>query len=65
MGKYPKWLSRKVILALVALILEILVATGTIPVEQKELLMKLIAAIIGGYITVEGVADIVSRTKTL
>lgn len=63
MGIITKWLSRKVILTLLTVVLEILVAQGTLSPEQKELLMKLIAGIFGGYITVEGIADIISRWK--
>ena len=58
-------LSKKVIVSLVGLILSILVATGVpVPPGSEELLLKVIATIIGAFNIGQGLADGLSKGRT-
>lgn len=61
---FAKFISRKLIVALLTGIVDYLVATGQLSPELKELLITVITAIGGGYITVEGVKDIAVALKS-
>lgn len=63
MGIITKWLSRKVIVTILTGIVEISIATGSIPAELKPLLMKLVAGAGTFYVLIEGLADVISRLK--
>lgn len=56
-----KYLSRKFLTLIAVSIIDVLIAMGQIPVELKDLLLKLITGIGGVYITVEGVLDIFKK----
>lgn len=58
-----KWLSRKVIITILTAVCDVLIARGSMQVETKELLLKLISALGVIYVTAEGIADIVSRLR--
>lgn len=60
-----KFLSRKFLVLIATAILDILIASGQIPVEAKELLLKLITGTAGLYIIVEGLIDLIRQKKDL
>lgn len=58
-----KFLSRKFIIIIITGITDVLIATGAIVPEVKNLLLQLITAVGSLYVIVEGIADIISRIK--
>ena len=58
-----KFLSRKWITVIVTGIVDFMIATGQLPPETKELLLKLITALGVAYTSIEGVRDIIIALK--
>lgn len=58
-----KFLSRKFIVAILTAIVNILIANGSVPPYAQDILAKVTTGIGALYITIEGIADIVSRAK--
>lgn len=58
-----KFLSRKFLIVIATAICDVLIATGQIPAEVKDLLLKLVTTIGGGYIIVEGLIDLLKKKE--
>ena len=58
-----KFLSRKLLVVIVTAITDILIVGGTVPMEVKDLLLKLITGLGTLYVAVEGIRDIVIAIK--
>ena len=60
-----KFLSRKLLIAIITGVVDILILTGSVDPAVKPLVLQLITALGGLYIAIEGIADIISRIKSV
>ena len=58
-----KFLSRKFLVIILTAIVEVFIATGSLPPETRVVLQKLLALLGLSYVGIEGLADIVSRLR--